>query len=159
MPQVPWPPPKPLKPGMRFRVVIAVDPGDAHVGQAMTSTQGAVTAWEEDAEGAVERLEGRIESLRRGGYNIVLVIEEFSLYEDKAPAQVGSRMLTARMIGAMEHVAKRNRVKVVYQPASCKKATRAQLRARGIKSVAKGPHATDAETHLYHRLLRYGFDE
>lgn len=158
MPEVPWPPPQPLQPGNRFRTVIAVDPGDVHVGLAMTSTAGGVTAWEESNEDAVPNMDGRVAALRRGGHRVVLVLEGFSLYDDKAKDQVGSRMLTSQMIGGMKEVARRHGASAVEQGASIKKPLRAQLRARGIKLVGHGPHAVDAELHLYYRLLRSGFD-
>lgn len=129
--------------------VFAIDPGDRHVGFASWHRLERL-AYEVDAAEAVSRLE---QILGRGD---LLILEEFRLYPEKAAAQSYSPMETSQMIGAMKLVARQKGADVVEQGAGIKKATRAQLRARGIKQVGEGGHARDAELHLLHYLLKEG---
>lgn len=129
--------------------VVAIDPGDRHVGFASWFKLERLV-YEVNAEEAVSRLE---QILRRGD---MLILEEFRLYPHHAAAQSWSPMETSQMIGAMKLVAKQKGANVREQGASIKKATRRQLKARGIKQVGEGTHARDAELHLLHFLLREG---
>lgn len=110
-------------------------------------------AYEETAERAVDAI---AQVLAFKSSDAVLVIEEFRLYPDKSEAQAFKAMKTSEMIGALKLVAKQYKVPVVEQGAGIKKATRAQLRARGIKQVGRGDHARDAELHLLHYILKNG---
>lgn len=151
------------------RVMIAVDPGDAHVGVAVFSKRECVWAGEMTPAGFLAWLRLRLDD----GTAAQVVVEEFRLYSWMAEKQSWSDFPTAQLIGAIkaavawfggqvnEVTGERIRDKevgVVMQPASIKKITRAQLEARGIKSQAKarkaGGHAADAELHGWHWLLR-----
>jgi len=144
--------------------VLAIDPGDAHVGiaswggarpddrDAIFDWEG-VLAYEESAARAVDLID---QILAIKSSDAILVLEEFRLYPDRAREQSWSQMQTSEMIGAIKLVARRRGVKVVEQGASIKKATRAQLKKRGIKQVGKGGHARDAELHLAHYCLKEG---
>jgi len=135
------------------RYVIAVDPGDRHVGLAIWA-EGYWWTEEVDADEAATVVDGKLYDIGGGRTAMTLVLEEFRLYPDKAGAQAYSPMETAQMIGALKWIAKERGAQVVEQGAGIKKATRAQLGARGIKLVGTGSHARDAELHLVHFLLK-----
>lgn len=140
-----------------MRFVMAIDPGDKHVGLAIWTT-GATrhSAMEKDAslpmvDSVAVTLAGLVEKVA-----CILVVERFSLYKNKAQSQAGSNMATSQMIGALKYVAWKLDIPVVEQGADIKKPMRAQMRARGIKQVGKGGHARDAELHLAHYCLKEG---
>jgi hypothetical protein len=129
--------------------ILAVDPGDKHVGTALWRfDRPAIRAKEYDA---TEWLPIFSCLIRRVD---VVIIEEFRLYACKAAAQSGSPMATAEMIGAMKWIAWSAPVPVVMQPASIKKPTERQALARGLVCNVKSRHAADAWLHLVYYLLR-----
>lgn len=135
-------------------LIVAVDPGDKHVGIATwhECEPELWTAHEINANQAVNHIKRLLNGC---GCNIkILVVESFVLYPDKAGAQAYSPMLTSEMIGALKHVAKEIDTEVVEQGAFIKEPTRKQLKARGIKQLGVGTHARDAELHLIHYLLK-----
>lgn len=135
-----------------LRYVLAVDPGEKHVGVAAWA--GAlVEAQEIEAREALPFAYAALESMR-DKVRVTLVIEEFRLYPHRAGPQTWAKMGTSEMIGALKWSAMQLDVEWVEQPASIKESTRRQLKARGIRQVGKGPHARDAELHLYYYLLR-----
>jgi hypothetical protein len=140
------------------RSVIAVDPGDEHVGIAgwMWMGQPPVQAAEVQARDAPVLIDDVLRSAERNGVVTVLVIEEFVLYPWAASAQSWSPMHTAEMIGQLKWIAESHGSSWVLQGANIKKPMAAQLRGRGVERVGKGTHASDAELHLYHYLFREG---
>lgn len=89
--------------------MIAVDPGDVHVGVAFFET------WlpPEDDEGwecvdtqeltPEEFQDALLETMLDGDIDI-LVYEKFRLYEDKKDVQVGSEFLTSQLIGVIKYL-------------------------------------------------------
>lgn len=138
--------------------VIAIDPGDKHVGIAWWYTDGSRHAKTLEAESAMDTIKNVIENVQMadGDEDCVLVIEEFRLYANKAMAQSWEPMLTSEMIGAIKYVAGEMDVEVVEQGAYIKNPTRKQLQARGIVQVGDTIHAKDAELHLIHYCLTEG---
>lgn len=134
------------------RLILAIDPGDVHVGWAM-GLQINPGEWGIKA-GEWTRSESVKEVERFGKDLDELVMETFVLYPGKAAQQAFSPMLTSELIGKLKLTAEANDVPVHMQPAMIKKPTARQLAARGVKRVAIGNHARDAELHLYYRLLR-----
>jgi hypothetical protein len=140
---------------MRYPIehIIAVDPGDKHVGVAewrLDRGRYAMESRELDAPQAPEWVDERISSGVQA-----LIIEEFRLYKGKALAQSGSAMLTAEMIGALKWIAGVYKVPVVLQPAAIKIPTRAQCKARNFDwQDRKSGHASDARLHAWYYLLR-----
>ena len=159
-----------------LRKLLAVDPGDVHVGMAEFIEHD--DSWECDRAYELEHEEAAdvISQFVVGGKLDVLVVERFALYADKAKAQIGSEMLTAQLIGVIKYIHRlyeRNRqkaqtyvaetgvqvveCKLVFQPASIQKPTRAILRAKGVPSESKGnTHALSAELHGWSWILRHG---
>lgn len=153
--------------------LIAIDPGDIHVGWAefgvvegQTRCLDAHEEWRPDqAADALAR------SIGRGDVGVV-VLERFQLYADKAMAQVGSDMATAEMIGVVKFLVRvhnedfdakspwsKHRIELIVQGAAIKKATRAQMKARQIPRLTKpNTHAGDAEEHGWCAILRGGDD-
>lgn len=146
---------------MKPRAIVAVDPGDKHVGIAWwydsDDTHDKWYAIEEDAKDAVASVEARCVLLQNMGYRVVLVVEEFRLYAHRSRAQSWKTMDTAEMIGALKYVAQGLGIEVVEQQAQIKVAMRAQLPARGIRQVGSGPHARDAELHLLYKKIKEGW--
>src|ERR1017187_2812754 len=105
--------------------VIAVDPGDAHVGVAIWRNR-KVCAAEYAADMCLGKFSHLILQLD------VVVVEEFRLYPGKASAQSWSPMATAEMIGAMKWIASCAGVPITLQSAAVKIPTRQQCKARGI---------------------------
>jgi hypothetical protein len=130
--------------------VLAVDPGDAHVGIAAWSRRGGIKSIEKDADVALAVLDVLLDQDWT-----CLVIEKFVLYPTQARAQSYSPMLTAEMIGALKWIASRKGTPVVTQGADIKEPTRRQCRARGLEwRDLRSGHASDARLHLLHYLLR-----
>ena len=128
--------------------VIAIDPGDKHVG-VVHNLNGHVTAFEYDADVWLISFE----ALLRCEVDVV-VVEAFRLYPDKAQSLSRSRMKTSEMIGAIKWIASKAGCRVVEQGAAIKTPTRAQCKARGIDIVDSSTHAQDALLHFYYYLLR-----
>jgi hypothetical protein len=131
--------------------VIAVDPGDAHVGMAIWSkTRGIqlLRASEFDADKWLSLFAKLVENVD------IVVIEEFRLYPGKAKSQAWSPMATAEMIGAMKWIAHEAGKPVILQGADIKNPTRRQCKARGLTWKHKSVHASDAILHLQHYIIR-----
>lgn len=140
--------------------IIGIDPGGEHVGWAHFTDGRGVVVCERTPQGAENVLDDTIAELqRRGeGEDLLVIIEEFRLYPDKARSLIGSDMATSQLIGSLRYIARRSGVPVILQPAGIKLPTEAQMRRRGITHRAvlekQGGHAKDAETHVWHHLLR-----
>jgi RNase H-fold protein (predicted Holliday junction resolvase) len=144
--------------------LIALDPGDKHVGVALFERRpdtllrwACIVAYE---MGPTEAVDSLADMLRDGDLDTI-VYERFALYLDKAAEQAGSTMETAQMIGVIRYLhrtlADHTKVALVEQPASIKKPTRSLVKRRGIKPVAPktaGDHARDSELHGWSWILR-----
>lgn len=150
---------------LRDSALLAVDPGDVHVGLAefieTADEWECIAAYE---LGWTEALD-RVALLLGGGYIQTLVVESFRLYADEAKAQIGSEMQTAQCIGAIRYLVSlqhrradrigTDRVELAMQPASIQKATTAICKAKGVEFESHGnPHARSAELHGWHNVLR-----
>jgi hypothetical protein len=132
----------------KHRHIVAVDPGDEHVGVAWWElTTGRATEVNADvAAAAIARLIVNAEAL---------VIEAFVLYPHTAASLSWQPMRTAEMIGALKWIATGLGVRVVEQGANIKLPTRRQCKARGIDYTGPASdHARDAWLHLQHYLLK-----
>ncbi|HXJ63683.1 MAG TPA: hypothetical protein VNN79_08000 [Actinomycetota bacterium] len=159
------------------KLLVAVDPGDEHVGIAafiQEVDEKPVCAWttETDPVAAADQIARMITRDEVA----VLVVERYSLYADKALAQIGSEMHTSELIGVLKYLVRvhnlkvwagdpkdpwatgpKQRIELAIQGASIKRGTRAQLEARGIVRVGQvKSHSGDAEEHGWHFLLRNG---
>jgi len=133
--------------------IIAVDPGDEHVGIALWRNgilRGAVTVDNQEAMREIYQ----VARLREAGPSVTLVVESFVLYPWVATEQTWSPMLTAQMIGALKWEAEVGGYKFVEQGADIKKPTERQAVARGLRHMGKSRHAKDAELHLWYYCLR-----
>lgn len=139
--------------------VIAVDPGDVHVGVAVWDGKTKAVRATELANGsAVRQIAEMVRARQTLGHRVHVVIEAFVLYPDKAKAQSWSPMQTAQMIGALTWLCENQLFcGVSIQPATIKVPVRSQMRARGIGiSSGKSGHADDAVLHLWRYLLDRG---
>lgn len=136
---------------MRTKTILAVDPGDSHVGTAL-SQDGQMKAEEYSAAGWLFEFSALV------GMLDVVVIEEFRLYPGSAPALSWSQLDTVKMIGAMEWICHCAGVPFELQSAAVKIPTRAQCKARGINWKHKSGHASDALLHLYYYMLRHDLE-
>jgi len=145
-------------------MVVGIDPGDVHCGVAVARVtyddathEGQVKLTRAEEYGPDDCADHLASWLLEGWVGAVAV-ERFSLYGDKAGAQVGSQMQTAQLIGVLRYVtrlANRGRrdagqpeVPFVLQGADIKKGIRNQARARGIDLIpASADHARDAQLH------------
>lgn len=156
-------------------ILLGVDPGDKHVGVASFAEDalgypGCEWSKEYDPVEAIDFISRQIAANAVWG----IAVERFSLYADKALAQIGSEFHTSEMIGVIKHLVRVNnewvgltgdnddgspwsppRIRIWIQGADIKKPIRAQMAARGIDrhSPAKS-HAGDAEEHGWYRILR-----
>jgi hypothetical protein len=140
--------------GVQMRL-IAIDPGERHVGVAAFLGTECIEAWESGREEFYLEL---VELLGRGVVDVV-VYETFQLYADKALAQTGSEMGTCECIGVIKYLCGRwPEVRLVGQPAMIQEGTRSILRAKRVVSFAKrerrGPHAFSAELHGQYYIRR-----
>lgn len=132
---------------MSQRAVIAVDPGSAHIGVAI-SRKGHISAREYPAKHWLVAFEQIVREFD------VVVIEKFVLYPHKAATQSWAPMATSEMIGAMQWIALTAGCEVIMQGADIKIPTRRQCKARGLLWKNKSIHASDALLHLQYYLLR-----
>lgn len=138
--------------------LLAVDPGDVHVGLALFEDDAEdwhiVSAWEEQPDEAADTVVRFIVEEKLD----VLVVEEFRLYPWKAQQQAFSQMKTAELIGALRLIHRwyGQECQWVEQGASIKKPTQAILRRLEIKKApgSKGQHVVDAQLHGWHFILR-----
>lgn len=136
---------------------VAIDPGDIHVGVAVFVGANCIEAYEVEPAEILVRMERWMvtEALDE------VIVEAFRLYPWMAKNQGFSEFLTPQLIGAIKYVVARfGNMQVIEQPATVKKPVQAQLKASGIKSVAKankaGGHAFDAELHGWARVRGFG---
>lgn len=153
--------------GMRnenFQTVIAIDPGDHHTGVtfgiAGAENESSALAWscEMEPQACVELINDCV----LNGWLDVVVAENFFLQRDKAMAQIGSPMDTARMLGKLEWIVTRSSAKWVTQHPSIKKTMSGLLRLKfqiptpppenlGLNSI----HAKDSRLHFWYYALHY----
>lgn len=137
--------------------MLAVDPGAVHCGMALFVGDRCVDAYERPPAECLLLVR---EWMEQDALDVLLV-EDFQLYRDKTDQQVGSRMETVRVIGALEFIHAwwgTNKVELKEYPASIQKPTLAILKAKKVPSTAKrlgaGTHAKSAELHGWHHLLQ-----
>jgi hypothetical protein len=136
------------------KMVLAVDPGDNHVGAALwRASDQSIRAKEYDADTWLPTFARIVMKVD------VVVVEEFRLYPNKAAAQSWSPMATAEMIGAMKWIASQAGVRLQLQGADIKLPTRRQCKVRGLVYKNKSIHAADALLHLHYYLLRHDLED
>jgi hypothetical protein len=137
-------------------MLLAVDPGDEHVGVAWFDKQ-------EKGWGCVLVLEmtpgefrGYLGPALASGIFRYFVVESWALYREKALQLIGSEMLTSQMIGMAKYVhwvaSHGYEIDLVMQKPSVKKATFAILARKGYQFAADrlkipAQHVRDAEVH------------
>ena len=88
--------------------LIAVDPGDVHVGVAFfeSATPSIDLSWEcvDTQEMTPEEFEDALLETFLSGDIDVLVVEKFRLYADKAAMQTGSEFRTSQLIGVAKYL-------------------------------------------------------
>lgn len=130
--------------------VLAVDPGEVHVGVAEFSKGRCAWTREFGPEQFYEFLEKvcALGSVRASG---VVVVEEFRLYPGKAAAQSWSQLKTVEVIGTIRYITGYYGVTMVEQGAHIKKVARARMGAQGVVNLAVeqrlGRHCADAVEH------------
>lgn len=137
--------------------MLSIDPGSVHCGMALFLGEKCTDAYELPPAECLLRVREYIDQDALD----VLLVEDFSLYADRAEQQVGSRMETVRVIGALEFIHAwwgTDRVVLKEYPASIQKPTLAILKAKKVPSTARrlgaGEHAKSAELHGHHHLLQ-----
>lgn len=166
------------------RGVLAIDPGDRHIGLAsgvaFASVDPATGATADGAEDdlrsafqmAYEPALWAVDAAINSGWVDVLIVEDWRIYEDEAPKLVGSTCDTARMIGAFTWmVRKHNRwarevqqvddggpglIEFHLQPAHLQDTTRSYLRKYGIDRTSNRgeDHALSAELHWWFCVMQ-----
>lgn len=141
-------------------LILAIDPGDVHVGVALFDRN-------EDGWFCCRVWEERPDEFERWFTNAVctyairtVVLESFSLYGDKAMEQTGSSFLTCQLIGSIKYIIKRHNflfggehyVERVDQQPAIKKPAFAILKKAKYEFTADllkvpGQHVRDAEVH------------
>lgn len=129
--------------------VLAIDPGDIHVGWAYDDGD-YIDAGEWTPTETTDRL---VWMLTRKQVDEV-VVEEFRLYNREYSNQTWSPMKTSQLIGAIKLICHWFRIPLIEQGAYIKKPTRRKMEVRGLKHVRGSIHSHDAELHLYHRKWR-----
>lgn len=148
-------------------MLLAVDPGDEHVGVAWFDKQekgwGCVLVLEMTPGEFQEYLGPALHS----GIFRYFVVESFALQRAKALQQIGSEFETSQLIGVCKYVhwlaTGEHEIHLEMQPPSIKKAIFAILARKGYKFTAdrlKVPaqHVRDAEVHGI-RFIKQVLDE
>lgn len=135
-------------------MIVAIDPGDVHVGMCTLGALSMPVQWEHRLVETTTP-DMCLDVLRANSPDIV-VVEEFRLYPWKAREQGFSQFLTCEMIGAIKlwHRWYSPDTKLVFQPAIIKKPTFGIMKGRGIALTPGTQHQKDAEAHMYHYLER-----
>lgn len=151
--------------------LVAIDPGDVHVGWAefCEENDGETVCFNAE-ELTPDECADRVAGMLFRGDITYLVVERFTLYADKALAQVGSEMQTSELIGVLKYLVRVHNegragepgdpwggggCRMWIQGADIKKPIRAQMEARGIeRATPVGSHHGDAEEHGWYRILR-----
>lgn len=138
-------------------LLLAVDPGDEHVGVAWFDKQGDAWGCVYVEEMTPEQFRRYIGPALRSGFFRWFVLESFALYGEKALQQTGSEMETSQLIGVCKYVVEEvNResqvVELVMQQPSIKKAVFAILARKKYQFTADrlnvpAQHVRDAEVH------------
>ncbi len=136
--------------------VFGVDPGDKHVGFCEACTQADGT-WEVYAPVELDP-PNFIHTITSMDPDLI-ILESYRVYSDKAMQHIGSEVPTAEMIGYVKWMRyQRGLPGPIMQSASIKKPTEGWMDLLGIRHQAvtkrRGGHAKDAETHIYHYLMR-----
>lgn len=139
------------------RLILAVDPGDEHVGVAWFDQVDGAWACVYVEEQTPDEFRAYLGPALNSGIFEYFVLESFNLYGDKALEQTGSPMLTSQLIGLAKYahwLAVQAGVvcTLVLQAPSIKKAVFAILKRKGYTFTAdrlKVPaqHVRDAEVH------------
>lgn len=148
---------------------LAIDPGDVHVGLAefAPNDRGWECVWAGEMT-PDDFLPWFVRGLRQRAWDHV-VLESWKLFPESAPVYVGSDMPTSRLIGSIQALVAfvpeddgwmTERPPIFMQDPQIKVPTRGVLKRRKLRSTAKrlrvtGDHASDAELHGYHWLLRH----
>ncbi|QDH48219.1 hypothetical protein SEA_MAMAPEARL_31 [Arthrobacter phage MamaPearl] len=146
------------------RMILAVDPGDEHVGVAWLDREEKGWAVVFVTEMTPDEFLDYIYPALVSGLFRYFVLESFSLYADKLKEQVGSEMLTSQMIGAAKMAVRlanqfahlnphmMYEVELAMQQPAAKAPAFAILERKKYKFTAKrlkvpGQHVMDAEVH------------
>lgn len=149
---------------MRRGLLLAVDPGDEHVGVAWFDQQEKGWGCVYVEEMTPDEFRQYIGPALSSGMFRYVVCESFALYREKALQQIGSEFPTSQMIGMLKYVVWNvnlfshmnpdldQEVELVMQKPSIKKAVFAILARKGYRFTAdrlKVPaqHVRDAEVH------------
>ncbi len=84
------------------------------------------------------------------------VIENYTLYPNKAQAQIYSDMVTSRVIGRFEGWTARKGIRLVKQPASLKKVGYAWIGQKQPSKSDPQNHAKDAHVHFMYWAIKSG---
>ncbi|AOZ65133.1 hypothetical protein KDI99_gp33 [Arthrobacter phage Greenhouse] len=146
------------------RMILAVDPGDEHVGVAWLDREPKGWAVVFVTEMTPDEFLDYILPALQSGLFRYFVLESFSLYADKLKEQIGSEMLTSQMIGAAKFAVKianesshynpnmQYEVQLIMQQPAVKAPAFAILARKKYTFTAKrlgvtGQHVRDAEVH------------
>lgn len=140
------------------RLLLAVDPGDEHVGVAWFDKQGDAWGCVYVEEMTPEEFRAYLGPALGSGLFEYFVLETFALYGDKALQQTGSHFLTSQLIGLAKYVHwmvneySDFEVELVLQPPSVKKPVFAILARKKYQFTSDrlkvpGQHVRDAEVH------------
>ena len=147
-------------------MILAVDPGGAHVGVAWFEKDrgdwACVDATEYDPSSFAHILLRGLLAQPLLDRPQTLVYEEFRIYPETALSLIGSHVETVECIGVLKHYAELmgtpEHLALVAQPASYQRVALGMLRSRKMTSTAKklkaGPHALSAELHGWAYLFR-----
>lgn len=142
---------------MNGNLILAVDPGDEHVGVAWFDKQGNAWGCVYVEEMAPDEFRAYLGPALHSGLFRWFVVESFALYGDKALQQTGSQMETPQMIGMIKYahwlaVQAGVEVELVFQQPSVKRPVFAILARKKYQSTADrlnvpAQHVRDAEVH------------
>lgn len=128
--------------------VLAIDPGGTTGMAVINLVTGEFKGWQVEG-GAVPAI---VASLVRGeqGRVDVVVVEKFVGYPWEIEALLWSEFPESQLIGAIKWICKsaEPEVRCVEQGADIKNTAEKILEKMGMKLLAKGRHARDAELHL-----------
>lgn len=154
--------------------VLAVDPGEHHVGVVLGYRANNAFGWEITSFAEMQPWEFIVFFKDNLPYFDWITCEKFTLYPSLAREQTGSEMPTSKLIGFIEFTIRMwnecfvpskggqahglTSVEYSSHPAAIQQGTAAVMKHKGIPHVTpKTPdHARSAELHFWHMLIRAG---
>lgn len=140
----------------KYERIISIDPGEgAHNGLAI-SNKFSEGNWDVERNDAVYKAElFDIISRADKPKKLLIIVEEYKLYESKANAMIGNKFETVKVIGVIEYICKQRGIEcIISQTMNKAFFNNDRLKKMGLYTAVE--HKRDAMRHLLYWLYFTG---